>query len=80
METRKRLPEVLLLTATLLGSALSISVSADTFPPLIGPGPNGGAPEVPSTINPITYWLIGISIAAAMLYGAYRARKRRMAR
>jgi len=69
---------ILLVTAVLLASVLWVPVSADNLPPLIGPGPNGGAPELPFTINPIAYWLVGISIAAAMLYGAYRIRKHRM--
>jgi hypothetical protein len=46
---------------------------------LLGPGPNGGAPEGQFTINPITYWLLGISVAAATIYGAYKVRKHRMA-
>ena len=71
---------ILLVTAALLGSVLWVSVSADNMPPLIGPGPNGGAPEGPSfTPNPITYWLVGILVAAPAIYGAYRIRKRRMA-
>jgi len=54
---------------------------AAASPRLIGPGPNGGAPEGPSfTPNPITYWLVGILVAAPAIYGAYRIRKRRMAK
>jgi hypothetical protein len=49
-------------------------------PQLIGQGPNGGAREGQSTINPITYWVVGIIVAAPAIYGAYIIRKRRMAK
>ena len=50
-------------------------------PQLIGPGPNGGAPEGPSfTPSPITYWLLGMIVAAPAIYGAYWIQKRRMAK
>ena len=70
----------LTVTVVLMGSVLWVSVSGDRVSPLIGPGPNGGAPYIPPTINPIAYWLVGIIVATPWIYAAYRVWKSRMAK